>query len=320
MGDPPLRSSVALVQRGEESRVPNWAQSFVWLGDVCRSVRTQDQRLIVFVVVPNRSMAAAFIALGALLAGARSFADSLSWPRFRAMSRDSIVHWKERDGEKMFSGRIIAFEELYGTEFIRLAVTKPVFLAKKGHITLIPRDQFEKFLFTEDQPPAAARTFAFARSEALLKNLIGGLHPKWLWADGAEALIVTKISDFETALAELAMSWDGAQPALLLDLLCLAPTDTGTLAKVRITHPRGSMNGNFPLAILDGPDAFRAHEHLGRCNILAIVDRSEYGHEIHDHVLSLNSVARKGQPNGFGSRPEFLPVGIEIAAYLVDAK
>jgi hypothetical protein len=314
-----LKDRITVWDGAEGSSLPEWAAALVWLGDWCRRTQFHDRRLIVFATLPSRELAAAFVAFGAMLGGARSFKDSLSWSRFRNKSIGSVVYWRERQGTKRFAGAIVKFEEMHGTELITLKVIKPAAVAKKGGTTSIGRGQFDNYLFTEEEPPTSSRSSAFSQNESLMKKLLGYLNPKWIWADGAESILVTQMTGFGSAIADLSLSCDEISPVPMLDLLCIARSNESTLAKLRISHSRGKLDGKYPLAILDGPEAFYgAHEHLaGTSNILTILDRSEYSEGISDKVLELGAIASDVHLGEFGELPaSFLP-GVELAAYVV---
>lgn len=307
---------------GEECSLPQWAAALIWLGDWCRRTQFHDKRLIVFATLPTRELVTSFVAFGAILGGARSFEDSLSWPRFRNKPIGSVVYWKERQGTKRFAGTILKFEEMYGTELITLQVTKPASAAKKGGTTSIGRGQFDNYLFTEEEPPTSSRSSTFNHSEIFMKKLLGELNPKWIWADGAESILVTRMTSFENAIAGLSISCDDTAPVPMLDLLCVARSNESTLAKLRISHPGGKLDGKYPLAILDGAEAFHAaHQHLaGTTNILTILDRSEFSEEIHDKVLELGAIASDLQFDAYGELPASFPPGLELAAYVVPSE
>lgn len=298
--------------------LPEWASALVWLGGWCRETQFQDKRLITFAILPSRKLAAAFAAFGAMLGGARSFKDTLSWPRFRNKPIGSVVYWKERQGTKQFAGTILKFEEMYGTELITLQVTKPASAAKKGGTTSIGRGQFDNYLFTEEEPPSASRSSTFSHSESLMKKMLGDLNQKWIWADGAESILVTRMTNFGENIADLSLSYDDTAPVPMLDLLCVSKSNESTLAKLRISHPGGKLDGRYPLAILDGAEAFHEVEHLsGSHNILTILDRSEFSEGINDRLLELGAIASDVQLDELGELPAQFPPGLELAAYLV---
>lgn len=313
--------SISAWDDGEESSLPQWAATLIWLGSWCRRTQLRDRRLIAFATLPTRELAASFVAFGAILGGACSFSDSLSWPRFRGLPIGSVVHWKEGHAGKNFSGTISAFQKLHDTEFIVLAVTRPASAAKKGLVFSISESQFDNFLFTEESPPTRARTSSFTRSQSLLKQILGDLNPKWIWADGAESLLVTRMKYFENAIAELALSCEDVSPVPMLDLLCAARSNEATLAKLRISHPRGKLDGKYPLAILEGAESFHQAEHLiGTTNILTILDRSEFSEGINDRLLELGAIANDVQLDELGELPTHFPPGIELAAYVVQGE
>jgi len=310
-----FKRNITVWDRDEECPLPPWAASLIWLGYWCRLTQLHGKRLIVFAILPTRDLAASFAAVGALLGGARAFKDSLSWPRFREMPIGSVVHWKETQSGAKFSGIISAFREEYGTEFISLKVTRPVRRATAGLVTSISRNVFDNYLFTQEAPPTSARSTAFGRSENLVRSLLGDLNPKWAWAEGPESILVTRMTAFGDAMADLSLSCDGSPRVAMTELLCAARSNEAILAKLHISHPRGNLDGRYPLAILDGAEPFDRVPHLPEAaNLLTILDRSEFSQEIKDQLLRLSHVF---QIDELGEIPAEFPHGIELAAYVV---
>lgn len=316
-----LKHNISIWENGKITPIPEWAASLIWLGDWCRTIQLPGYRLIVFAAIPTRELAASFAAFGAVLGGARSFVHSLSWPKFRNKPIGSVVYWRERQGTKKFEGTILKFEEMYGTELITLKVTKPAAAAKRGDTTSIGRGQFDNYLFTEEEPPSSSRLSAFSRSESWFKTLLGDLSPKWILSDGAECILVTRMSGFEKAIANLSLTCDETSPVPLLDLLCIANSNESVQAKLRMSHSRGKIDGRFPLAILDGVEAFHEAPHLlGTINILTILDRSEFSEGINDKLLELSTIASEVPLEKLGEIPVQFPPGLELAAYVVPSE
>lgn len=300
--------------------LPDWALAFMWLGAWCRSYSKPGKRLIAFAVVPSRDLAAAFSCFGSLVEGSRSFEDKLSWTRFRALSPGALVFWKQPQDKKFYSGTIIGFERPYGgDEFIRIQVIKPISIAKTGLIRNISERYFDEYLFSVEQPPSTNRANLYTKAEDFIKHLVGKPNPKWIWTDGAEALLVTGLARFAQSLTDLSLVTGGALSVPLSELLCAARNHLPNHSKIRVSHPRGNISGSIPLVILDGPEAFYVHEHLdARANILVILDRSEYRPDINDVVLQLGSVSGSDAECMHIDVPDEFPPGVEMSAYIVD--
>lgn len=315
-----LSNSISVFDGCEKSSLPDWAASLIWLGAWCRSNRLSGKRLIVFVVLPTRELAAAFASLGCLIAGASSFEDALSWSTFRKLPSGQGVFWISKNGTKHYGGNIVGFKEYGGSEFIVVDVTKASKRSEKGTRSEISRNYFDDYRFTEEKPATAPRSASFDAAAQSLSYLVENLNPKWIWADGAEGLLVTNVATFESTIAELSLSIEGKNPIAMSDLLCLERNKIQSHAKLRIDHPKGVISGNFPIVILDGAKAFMVHEHLiAAPNMLVILDRSEYQEGIHDEVMRLRSISSDYQNADFKSvMPSTLTPGVELAAYWVD--
>lgn len=313
---------ISVVDGSLRSSLPDWAASLVWLGEWSRLNRVAAKRLIIFVVLPAREFSAAFLGLGCLLAGARQYEDALSWPRFKALEVGRPVFWSRKDGTNRYRGSLLGAEERGGAEFMSVDVTRAPRRAEVGTRLTINRRYFDDYRFTEEEPPTGPRALSLNAAGKALGCLVETLNPKWIWADGAEGLVVTSVATFETSMTDLAISVDDLPPIAMSDLLCSGRNNSQGHGKLRIDHPKGALSGDFPLIILDGPSAFGIHEHLSTLsNILVVLDRSEYSEDIHNTALGvrsistecLNAVLADSMPNTFAS-------GIEIAAYLIDEK
>jgi hypothetical protein len=280
------------------------------------------KRLVVFVILPTREFAAAFAGLGSLVAGASIFQSTLSWPTFKSLPIGREVFWTSSNAKARYRGKIQGFREDGDDERILVEVTKA---AKRSHIgtrTEISRKFFANFRFTQDEPPTIPKAASMEAAVQSIGSLVENLDPTWIWADGAEGLLITSVAHFESAIVGLSLSIDGQAPIAMYDILCSGRNKGQSHAKLRIDHPRGSLSGGFPLAILDGANAFFAHEHLARVsNMLVILDRSEYQEGIHNSVLELKSISCDAEFGlCHGDLPDNFPPGVEVAGFLVDGQ
>jgi len=311
---------ISVLDGNESVRLPDWAAALIWLGYWCRINQQPGKRLIVFTVLPSRELSAAFAGIGCLIAGASVFEDCLSWTTFKNLPPGQNVFWINRNTMANYCGEIIGFKEYGDAEFIVVKVTKAPRKAEVGFIREISKSYFDEYRFTEEKPLSAPKKLSFDAALQLLKSIVENLNPKWVWADGAEALILSGLSKFENSMEGISLSIDGNPPVALSELLCIGRNKEQTHAKLRIDHPRGVINGRFPLAILDGPHAFEKHEHLHSvANLLILLDRSEYNHGIQDTVLGLRSISQDITSGICTPLPEKFAHGIEISAYLIDA-
>lgn len=299
--------------------LPDWAVGILWIGNWARIHQFRDKRLIVFVVLPTRRFAAAFAGLGCLIAGARTFRDELSWRRFRALPPGQSVFWKQRSGSGNYQGNIVGFTELDGSQFIEVRITKAPRKAEVGVLHTISESTFEGYHFSEERPPTAMRSVALEEANSLIETLVGGINDRWMWSDGAEGIVLTSVVSFQRCLEDIRLAVDGRPPMAMSDLLCLGRNRDQVHAKFRIIHPRGKIDGQFPLTILDGAEALSVHEHVGiDSNLLIFLDRSEYQEDVHSLVQQLRAVSFDYGTNEFpGDLPDRFPPGFEIAAFLV---
>ena len=313
--------SISVLDKGEKSSLPDWAATMIWLGSWCRLNQQAGKRLIVFVVLPTRALAAPFAGLGCLIAGSSVFENSISWPKFKKMQPGESVFWLNKNTGVNFSGKIAGFREHDGNEFIIVKVTNASKNRKShvGSIIEINQRYFDDYRFKEEKPPTLPKAVSLDAVMHSLKAIVQNIDPKWIWADGSEGLLITNLAIFESSIEGLSLSIDCKSAISISDMLCFGRNDHQNHAKIRIDHPRGELEGNFPLVILDGVNAFMMHEHLGSIpNMLIILDRSEYQDGINDKVLELRSVSSTIANFQCAIPVKFAP-GIEISAYLIDA-
>ncbi|MFZ3152208.1 hypothetical protein [Pseudomonas sp.] len=314
-----LSLRISILDGCEKRVLPDWAASLVWLGAWCRSNQMAGHRLIVFAVLPSRELAAAFAGLGCIVAGSSVYEEKLSWPKFRSLPLGIGVFFINNSSGARYGGDIIGFREENGEEFIEINITKAAKRSSLGVIMTVNKRHFDDYQFTENKPPSAAKAQSLDAAGNALETLVGNSNYKWLWSDTAEGLIVTSVTSFENSIENLSLLIDSSPPIAVSNFLCLGRNKDQAHAKLRIDHPRGSINGDFPLAILDGGKAFSVHEHVNAArNILVILDRSEYVAEVHDIAKSLGSISQGHGANFTGVIPDAFAAGIEIAAYLID--
>lgn len=312
---------ISIIDGCDEYSLPDWAASLICLGAWCRSCQLVGKRLIVFAVLPTRELAAAFAGFGCLVSGAAEFEDALSWPIFKKLPSGQSVFWVHRNTSSRYCGEIVGFKKSDDAEFIIVKVTKAPRKAEIGMILEISRPYFDDYRFTEEKPLSVSKATLFETTRFSLESLLSNLNPKWIWADGAEGLIVSNVEKFESSIEDLSLSIDGKSPILMSNMLCLGRNKDHGHAKLRIDHPRGTLNGDFPLAILDGSNAFMMHEHLSTVpNILVILDRSEYQANVDDKVLELSSISQEIKAEFISTMPGNFAPGIELAAYLIDGQ
>ncbi len=299
--------------------LPDWAASLIWLGSWCRVNQVEGKRLVVFTVLPTRDFAGAFAGLGSLMSGAAIFKDSLAWPVFRKQPIGSNVFWAHESSGTQYCGNIVGFYEDQGSEFITLRVTKAAKKSNIGTTWNVNKRSFGEYHFTQNKPPSVSKSKLYDAAEQALGTLVTGISPKWIWSDEAECLLVTSVNSFESSNEAISLSIDGGQPIVLTDLLCIGRNRDKSHAKLRVDHPRGAIDGSFPLVILDGSRAFSMSEHFYKVrNMLIILDRLEYQTDIHDAAKTLRSLSSSSNSLIDSSIPDSFVPGIEIAAYLID--
>lgn len=309
---------VSFEEDGAKFDVPSWSQFLITLGEVCRVKRLEDNRKIVtLVVLPSRNFAAGLTALGSLLGGASKFVSELTWSAFSVLPIHSEVHFKYKNVN--YSGNISELIEINEEEFIKVGITRPIKAARGGGAYFISESVFEDYSFTIEKPPSVSKTASMMRADAYFRQWLKNINPKWIWADGAESLVVGTLSKLTTDYKKLLLKSDGLDPIPMDELLSMQNITEPCHGKVRITHSRGDLSGEFPLVILDGPDAFNILSNTAiKSNILVILERSEYNENISNTVLQLKQTTSDITEQMFYDLSLSAPPGIEFISFVIN--
>ncbi len=311
-----LTKNIKLINDGLIVKSPPWVNFLVSLGSVCRGLQFDNKRLITLVVLPTRSFAAGFANLGSLLIGAKNFNDSLNWETFKALPIGTTVYWNK--DQTKYAGIILGFERMYDDDFILLEVTKPVTKAKGGLKSFISRSNFQEYSFSREQPLGVSKSETLDKAGRFFNAWVGGISQRWIWADGAESLIVGRVKELSSIYSELFISLDGEDQISMQDMLCMQNNHLNFHGKSRVTHPRGELDGDFPLIILDGPEGFYIYTNKSSTsNLLVFLDRSEFNENIQNTVLQLKNFSVDFTEEMFTYLPAVVPAGIEFITFKV---
>ena len=304
----------------ETDLIGGWVKVCIYLGKWAISNYKKDARRITFVVLPSRESAAAFIALGALISSASAYKDGLTWKNFSELDSGVEIYWKRIESGDLFIGKVIGVELIACEPAIKLEITKSRKARDIGSVILIPQGQFDKFQFSLEKPASAQREVVINAGIAFLEHLIGGVSPAWAKSDGQDLLLVTKMNQFKSSIDYLLVGVGGGEvrPIGLESLLGFEKLGDGKHSKLKISHPKGDLNSNARLVILDGPSAFSIKEHIPLASdLLIILDSLEFNE---NELAFVNEIERVADINdrhdGIVNRiTEKFPIGFEVSSY-----
>jgi hypothetical protein len=305
---------------GFSSSIDEWVKACIYLGWWAKSRYQKEKRRITLVVLPTRETTTAFAALGALIYCISSYKDGLTWDKFSRLESGAEVYWKRIETGDLYFGKVVGVE-LIGTEpAIKLEITKSRKAKVVGSFMLIPEAQFDKFQFTLEKPASGQREAVINASISFMDRLIGNVSSAWAKSDGEDLLLITKMNQFKSSIEELSMGvgTSGFMSSIdLVSLLGFEQLGDDRQSKMKITHPKGDLNSNAGLVILDGPSAFSIREHVPLTNdLLIIFDSLEFNENELDFVKTLQSVDEQSDlltDSRIGT--ELFPVGFEISSY-----
>ncbi len=297
----------------------DWVNFLVSIGGLSRIKKLDTTgNIVTIVTLPSRNFASGFVALGAMLQGALAFEDKLSWNSFRVLPLNTEVYFKEPGSQKKYSGSIVEFTRMHDDEFITLKVLKPTNVAKKGITYSVSRSEFDRYSFSIEQPLSDPKADLMKKAAVLYKRWLVEISPKWIESDGAECLIVGTLNELKTRYKSLLVTSHETSSVSLEEILCMQHINEPRHGKVRFTHSRGSLDGKFPLLILDGSDAFNIISQNGiSSNILILLERSEYHENIHNTVLQLKQSTKDITEDVLEYIPSPIPAGLEFISFSV---
>jgi hypothetical protein len=316
----PLLISDSGITDSSSNAIADWAKVCIYLGHWAKSQYQKDKRRITLIVLPSRKSTSAFIALGALVWSISNYKDGLSWGKFSSLNSGDEIYWRKIESGNLYVGRVVGVELIADEPAIKLEITKSRKVRDIGSMILIPKGQFKKFQFSLEKPASAQREVVINASVSFMAGLIDGVSPTWSKSDGQDLLLVTKMNEFKSSIEHLKLGsgiTDAVSFIELESVLGFEQLGDSKHSKMKITHPKGDLNSNAGLVILDGPAAFSIREHIPLINdLLIIFDSFEFNENELDFVKELESAAEPNdllKESTIGS--EKLPVGFEVSSY-----
>lgn len=302
----------------KEICLPEWALAMISMGKWCRSFNRPAARLVTVLIVPQRKTCAGFAALGALLAGAQLHESYVPWQRFRDLPPSSVVYWRARDTRLPRQGKIIDLMSYEGAEFISVEITKSSKKADIGTVFRVSESSFSNCGFSLEALHGRSAEAALLNAQKVFELVTGADVSQWIMDVGSEALLITGMSSFYQDLESVTIRSTPDISSLLSELLCAGRMESPGHAKLRITHPRAETTGKFPLAILDGREAFGQVKLVNAENILILLERSEFTENESDFVMQLHAASTVLTKHEWAELPAKLPAGIEAGAWIIN--
>jgi hypothetical protein len=305
--------------RDTSAPIGDWVKACIFLGMWVKSQYQKDTRRITFVVLPSRDIATAFIALGALVSSLRNYKDGLSWEKFSTLSSGVEIFWKKIETGNLFTGRVLGVECMASETAIKLEITKSRKSKDIGVTMLIPESQFNRYHFSVERPASSKREAVINSSLEFMELMIGNVAPAWAVSNGQDLLLVTKMNKFKALIHNVlvGVEMDKSPTMPLENLLGFEQLGIGRHSKMKITHPKGDLDTNADLVILDGSSAFSIKDHIPLASDLLIVFESL---EFNENELEfVNQVELATQANAapfeFSITLGSFPVGFEVSSY-----
>ncbi|MGX2032333.1 MULTISPECIES: hypothetical protein [Methylocaldum] len=308
-----IRHQIFLLDDGRRLPIPAWAKAEIWLGWWCRKWQLDNARLLTVAVLPARDLAAAFAALGCLLAGSQQFTSGLTWEDLRNLPAGSAIFWGIPNERARYEGVILENQSDYLVPVrIRKGRRRDV-----NAVWYFSKQRFAQYLFSQECLPTQRGMLAIGSAQSFQQGLGLKTNPRWLWTAGAEACVVTSQARFATAIDNLGLTAGDSPFSDFHDVLCMSSSNERSLAKLRITSPHKPIDLVAPVSILDGKNAFDQIREINTGNILILLDRGEYSPEIHNLLLEAQNAARHPSCEMLKDLPARFPPSVELAAFVL---
>lgn len=267
----------ALHVEGQQRGLPAWADWLIWLGAWMRSQTPLPGRRAVVVRLPTRRLSAAFVSLGAVLAGLRLHDESLDWDALQSLPKGTLVHWRDDKGGR-YSGALGESRQVGGGVFLAIEVATP--RRAKG-IFLLPRATALSYGVTLGNATPRTEEKMVAACE-LLRRVVDQSSSSWARSTSIEATLVTERSTFMADLTDLSIGVGGAENVPLLDALAIRMERSGAYGKLQLLSARSEALSDLEggVTILDGATAAARMTNLRARSIVVLLEHAEYDEDV----------------------------------------
>jgi len=305
-----------LHEAGVKYAMPAWAKAALWLGWWVRRWQLADSRVLVVTVLPSRELAAMFVSLGGVIAGAQQFDKGFGWDDLVALPANSPIFWKAPGSKTRYEGVILESEASAGQELVPVRVERGG-AKERGMVWFFSPRKFSECIFSEACLPTRQGSQVMENAFAFLHSVGVQVKRSWLWSAGVEVSLRTNMTRFWNAIDGLAIGVSDSGLCPAGDALCPAMPDERRNAKVQVASATRAAEKASPVHILDGIDAFHQVRDIGSGNVIVILDRAEYSPEVHNFLLNARNFSRDISRELLESVPERFPPGFELSAFVL---
>lgn len=309
----PVKCIPQIGDRGEMlSYFPDWAAFMIWCGWWLRATITDDKRMIMLLVVPERACCSALSGLGALIASTQCYQPEMEWEEFLSLPSVSEIYLK--DSGKNISGILGDTGEFYG-EFGRIVT--PLKKSRKHKDSRI-------YVLKNNYKIKEISLIPYFNQHHLMKiskfysSVVDHFEKAWLSSITNQCRILTNKTQWYQNIENIALRVKDNDSTSLCDFNWLLFTKAGGLrdsSKISVISPKAinKIQIKVPLTIYDGPDTLAAGITNIRktANALFLLTAEEYDTYCYNQIslLSQNRCDTAVYfPHG---TPEPIPDGIE---------
>jgi len=274
---------------------PDFAKFMIWLGYMCRKTQLENYRMVTAVLVPTRISCAAFAGIGAIAAALKEDKSFLSWEKFIKLENSERIFFIHPGKD----GKIERLEGEVGELMLNGTMRKVKIISKlKRHKDLqitMSKGSFEKREVSLEPFQNNRGLKAVNQVGRFFSGSMIGIEGKNLFLQDNETLIVTQKARFAREMESLNFSYGNSKEKFEFDELIMTQ-----FSRTIIRTPKSIDLHTIecPLAILDGLEALRALENIGKTqNVLILIENSEFNDECQNRISELALHCSKEKPD-----------------------
>ncbi|GEM_PF-5746502 len=301
--------------------LPAWTRFMMELAHDAAARKIPDaSRLVHFVLVPVRELCSQFLALGSLVASLAHGTAHLSWERLRELPTGTTVYFLlHRPGQnknpRPVTGKIISPSE---EGYPRVQVDEPY-----RYIQTFTMRNFERYRVSLTQYPGATRTARITGVTRFYRSFFPDLDPSWSISTSNVVLVVCSSAPWQQAAESVVLRTISTSGSWTLKRILMPgkpPGERGTKTVVTSTEsPEGltRLPSFPPVAILDGPRAFRLFDRVLSRRIVVLIETCEYDGLVQDRLMGLLPARLDDRSLDPINLTTPVPPGVQLVSFLL---
>ena len=275
------RDKLSLSSSEQLFAIPEWVEWLIWLGQWMRAQAMLEGRRIAVVRLPNRRLAAAFVALGSVFASTKLHDESLDWAALKGLEPGTKVFWRESTKGKFTrrSGIVLGIRQIEGSDFLEVLSEGQKKTQQSNR--LFAKSAALSYGITLGSISALADE-RLGSGERFLQAALVDAPKGWTSSPSIDCVIVTEKTSFLNDLDGFAIVAEGIAKSNCADILSIPNSGGRSHGKTMITSARnhGVIDEFGLISILDGHAAALRLMDTTASSVVVVLDQAEYDEEI----------------------------------------